>query len=764
MISSFKRAFAIGLMGSVALPASAAWAAGEEDQVGGVGEIVVTAQRREQNLQDVPVAVTAISQESLRNNGVASIMDVSSLAPNLTALKTVGGAVFPTFSVRGVLGQGNAPGTDRSLGIYIDGVPVAPGQGTAFDLPTISRMEILRGPQGTLFGRNSTSGAINIVTRDPSGEFGFHQEVTVGNYDQFRTLTRVETPTWGPLSALVVYTHDERKGDIRNLGAGVVWDRTAVGLGKQTSPKTLGDKDADSWFAAVKFQPSDDFKVIYKYDWSNNNFTPEGYGLVVFTSTSPSVVASYNDAIAAGRLRVAGLHRPDAVNNEFTTPGKIESSGHNVTVDVRISDSVSLKNIFGYRKVSNSTNVQIDGAGGLRTPDGDPFIVLGGSGAYGKSNQWSDELQVNYQSDFMTLTAGGIYVSSKVSAGPPLGMAGTLFGVSVPNFTIVSDAARSQLLSVRTKSLAGFAQAELHVTPELDLIAGYRITNDSKVGVANYGVNTFNYSYDDWRSTYLAGVNYRPNDDMMFYAKFSTGFVSGGAFGPLDFKPETVKSWEAGAKLDLLDRRVRFNLALFDAKYDNLQAQTQGFRIGPSFSSLSVVVATLGDLHVRGFESELTVVPSPNWQLNGSIGYTDLELSNINSAIFETGGTFYRLAFRANWTANAAVQYESEPLFGDARVLARLEGNWRSKMRQFTRVPDFTPAQAAAAHSPAGWVVNGRLALRDINIADHKVELALWGRNLFDNDRLVSATAIPNLVGASYESARTFGVDLTFDF
>ncbi|CCW16260.1 TonB-dependent receptor [Sphingobium indicum BiD32] len=763
MISSFKRAFAISLLGSVALPASAAWAQAEGAATG-IEEIVVTAQRREQNLQVVPIAVTAVSSEALKNNGVVSIADVSSLAPNLVATKTVGNAHFPTFSVRGVLGQGNAAGTDRSLGIYLDGVPIAPGQGTSFDLPLIARMEIMRGPQGTLFGRNSTAGAINIVTPNPSGEFGFRQEVSIGNYDQFRTLTRIDTPTWGPFSALVAYTHDERRGDIRNTGAGVEWDRTAVGLGKAKSPATLGDKNAEAWFVAVNFAPSDGFNVTYKYDSVNSHFTPEGYGLVTFTSTDPTIRGYYDDAVAAGRLALAGPRRPKAVNNEFSTPGYIKSSGHSLTADIDVSESVTLKNIFGYRRTQNAGPVQLDGAGGLRTATGDPFLLLAGDSAYGKSSQWSNELQLNYESDFLTLTTGGIYVNSNVSAGPPLGLTGTLFGVSVPNFTFASRVQNNQLVTARTKSVAGYAQAEVHVTPEIDLIGGYRITNDKRDATAYFGVNTFNYTYNDWRSSYLAGINYRPNDNMMFYGKFSTGFLSGGAFGPIEFKPETVKAWEVGAKLDLLDRRVRFNLALFDAKYRNLQAQTQGFRIGPEFAAVSTVVASLGDLHVRGFESELTVAPSSNWIFSGSLGYTDLELSNINSAIFETGGTFYRMAFRANWTGNASAQYESEPLFGDARMVARIDGRWRSKIRQFTRFPYFAPAQEAGAFSPAGWVMNGRLALRDINIADHKVELALWGRNLFDNDRLVGATAVPNQVSTSYEPARTFGVELIFDF
>ena len=150
--------------------------------------------------------------------------------------------------------------------------------------PDIERIEILRGPQGTLFGRNSTSGAVSVVTRDPAGTFGVHQDLTVGNYQQIRSRTSVDLPAVGPFSAYVSYVHDERRGEIKNTGAGTFWDRTGpnTNVGAKTSPRYLGDKNAEQFFAAVKFEPSDTFKTVYKFDYSTSRYTADGVAPVAF--------------------------------------------------------------------------------------------------------------------------------------------------------------------------------------------------------------------------------------------------------------------------------------------------------------------------------------------------------------------------------------------------------------------------------------------------------------------------------------------------
>jgi iron complex outermembrane receptor protein len=166
----------------MATPASA-----QDDGGPQLEEIVVTAQKREQNLQDVPVAVTALSQATLETNRIVDVRDLSAMAPNLTVRVASGGSSLPTYSMRGLVTGGGALGSDRGISVYIDGVYVQAGSGSIFQFADLERIEVLRGPQGTLFGRNATGGAISILTRGPTGEFGVRQELSYGNYDQLRT-------------------------------------------------------------------------------------------------------------------------------------------------------------------------------------------------------------------------------------------------------------------------------------------------------------------------------------------------------------------------------------------------------------------------------------------------------------------------------------------------------------------------------------------------------------------------------------------------
>lgn len=378
----------------------------------GLDEIVVTAQKREQSLQDVPLAVTAIGSEALEVNRIVSMADLSSLAPNLVVLSTQGGTGLPSFVIRGAMSQGSVPGEDRAVGLYVDGVAIAGTGGLAFDLPAVERIEVLRGPQGTLFGRNSTAGAINVITKEPSGEFGVRQQVTYGNYNQFRSATTVETPSWGPFSALLSYVHRERDGDIKNLGAGVSWDRSIAGLGTSVSPKTLGASNSESVFVAIKFEPSDGIKIVYKYDWQDRDYTPEGVGVYAFTSSNAQFVAAF-----AQNPVPLTLNRPKYVNNDYVVPGHQKVFGHNITATFDIADGLSLKNVFGYRESKNLSFGTLSGLGGLRV-NGDPLLASENNFEI-RQKQWSEELQLNYDSDFVTLTLGANYYKTSGKQGPP---------------------------------------------------------------------------------------------------------------------------------------------------------------------------------------------------------------------------------------------------------------------------------------------------------------------------------------------------------
>jgi iron complex outermembrane receptor protein len=189
----------------IAGTAHAAAPAPAADNGGGLEEIIVTAQKREQSVQDVPIAVTAVTQETLQANRIVSVNDLSSIAPGVTVRPSPGGVGIPAFTIRGQTSYGVVAGSDKQVSIYLDGVYLANPRGSIFDLPDVARIEVLRGPQGTLFGRNATAGAISVSTRDPSGEAQVKLEGSYGNYDAYRLRASVSTPEFGPFSAYLMF-------------------------------------------------------------------------------------------------------------------------------------------------------------------------------------------------------------------------------------------------------------------------------------------------------------------------------------------------------------------------------------------------------------------------------------------------------------------------------------------------------------------------------------------------------------------------------
>jgi iron complex outermembrane recepter protein len=785
-------------------------------------EIIVTAQKREQSAQDVPIAITAITQDALQANRVTSVQDISGMAPNMIVRPAAGGAGIPSFSMRGIVSYGVVPGSDKETSVYLDGVYISSTFGSAFELPDLERIEVLRGPQGTLFGRNATAGAISVVTRDPSGKFAVHQEVTGGNYNQFRTRTSIDLPAWGPVSASVSFVHDERRGDVQNLGAGTVWDRTGpnTGLGVLASPKYLGDKSVNTWFAAVKFEPNDTFLTTYKYDYAFNHYTPDAIAPIGINPSFPLIGPVLSAVVNSQTVPVAfdtAATRPNAVNNSFTTPAVQRNEGHNLTSDLTITDHLSLKNIASYRDSAVYSADQLDGLGGLTfTPQavvpyatflafstyptnfnaalaaipgyasaiapqvGSRFLVTTDN-AQTSNEQWSDELQLNYDSKLLTLTAGALYFHQQDVSGAPPGISSNFA------FALIPASGRIPLGNEGTsynkaKSLAGYTQAEVHLMPQLDLVGGFRVTRDEKSGTyvsagtyvpgpGGFTDGTFinqvfsPFDYRKTKPTYSAGVNYKPSDFTLVYGKYSTGFVSGGAVGGVAFQPETVRSWEGGIKTDLLDHRLRSSLTIFDAKYDDLQSAQSGDNVG--HPELGTVIIDQGDLTAKGVEFEGSALPLKGLTLSASFGYTNVEFGTVNPILIAATGGAYVPTLIPKWTSDLAAQYETTPLFGDARLLLRTDANWRAKERtdanpyRAAEIPVFAPIQ----FSPASWVVNARAALRDIKVGPTTAEVAIWARNLNNNkSTLFPLDFLSYELASDFQPARTYGVDLIVDF
>lgn len=724
-----RRLWAHGTALALVIGATPGWAqesGGADAARGGLVDIIVTAQRREQLLQDVPVAVTALTEATLVANRVLNIRDLDTIAPGLLVKPVVGGAALPSYTLRGLVTVGNVTGSDKGVGVYVDGVYIGAALGGISNFADLERVEVLRGPQGTLFGRNSTGGAISFTTREPNGQFGVKQTLTYGNYDQFRSVTSLSTPQFGPISAYVTYAHTQRDGDIHNLGAGQVWDVTRAFNGTPTtltSPRRMGDFNGESVFAAVKGEFGD-FKAIYRFDWSDEEYSAPGYGTAYLSPPFRAFAAAQPDQSI---LTPVSRKRPDAVNNRNVTPSRNKGWGQSLTLTMPVNDSISLKNIAAYRKSSVSSGLQdVSGFGGLVVPAdlaartflagnlglltpsfqpnpaaldsviGQPLIWNLPS-TVSTLRQWSNEFQVNISTPWFNNTTGLLYYKQDTDYGyvGSEGATGTLrngsfiiapgYQLSSP-FQVGNGGGRFSKVKLVSKAL--FSQTELHLTDQIDIIGGLRFTQDRKTGPDNTGRSNATpntrlaIDYEDDQVTFNVGINYKPTSDMLLYGKYATGYISGGQLSTVSYAPETAKSWEAGIKADWLDRTLRTNLALFTVKYAGLQQVTTP-RSSPVFSRLAAlgitqVLFNAGTARAKGAELETMFTPTRSVMLSANLSYLDFKYLSLAPAL-SAGASEVPPQHRPKWTAQLAAQYTSDPVMGDAFISARIDANWKSK-------------------------------------------------------------------------------------
>jgi iron complex outermembrane recepter protein len=832
------------LIGALALPGQLhAQEAGAEAE-GGLEEIVVTAQKREQSLQDVPIAVTAVTQEALQANRIFSVNDLSAIAPGVTVKPSPGGSSVPVFTIRGQSSFGVVPGSDKQVSIYIDGVYISSPRGSIFELPDIQRLEVLRGPQGTLFGRNATAGAISITTRDPTGDAHIKASGTVGNRDAYRFQVTADLPQMGPFSAFGSFVRNYRRGEVRNAAGGLIWDRSASRYGVQRSAEYLGTVNSNSYFGAVKFEPTDTFKLVYKYDRNEDEGTPDVTGFIGYDPT-------FRDFPAASRPLIAPIlsalytsqnlyaapdgKRPSVATNGFAVPRTQTVQGHSATATWQATDSLTFKNIFAYRKSEVLGPTPIDGISSLTFTQAalDPFVQLSVasipgfftlpaaqqaaittaarnvlSGNVGQrfiliaaqsasvSKQWSDELQVNFSSGNLNATVGALWFHSKDVAGGPEGYQNTLsFPTFVPQSGVLPLGNEGRYNNEAT-SIAAYGQLEYKITPQFEVVLGARITRDKKSSTFTY--NTRNAATGvvspntvltppDFKKTkpnFLVGLNWTPNDDILVYGKFSNSFVSGGSTGGIPYEPETAKSFELGVKADLLDRKLRTNLALFHVDYNHFQqsqstsatasaalalpilTQLYGATIANEMlPKLSVFVGDQGKVRAKGFELEVTAAPTTGVTLGGSLSYTDISYPFVEPAVLAANGGRLDVAARPEWTGSIYGSYETQPLFGDTRLSLRADAFYQGSMTMAAN-PDIQifDFNRNSQKVDGYWTINARMALKHIPLGPIDAELAVWGKNLTDRKDITTTLYTPFATSASYVPARTYGLDLTVEF
>jgi len=723
----------------------AAGKAAVDAQTAQLPEIVVTAEKREEKSQNVPISVAVITPELIQSERIQTVADIASYVPNVYVTAQPGGNSIPQYTIRGVAAGNSEPQVDNPVTVYIDGVPLGREVGSLLDLADISRLEVLRGPQGTLFGRNSTGGAVSVITSDPSGKLDLKEELTAGDFNAFRSRTVLNLPEWNNLSLQLTYLHSERDGDVRNLGAGTVWNfttRSGGVYGDKTAARTLGGEDTNAVRVALEWKPSDSLKVDYKFDYTHSLQSPPATG----------AIADSLGLLALGGGSVSGLTRPSAVNDWFSSPNDMTVQGHNVTVAYTATDWLTIKDILGYRDYQNKSINQLDGAGGLH----DPYGIFGGPAgsplllvAIASQNhfrQVSDELQFNFHFSAVDVTSGLMYFRENLKE-INFDSAQTIVVSDAPGFLLPgpTEPASTQV----NESSAIYAQAVYHVLSQLDFVVGGRETHDHRTDVEPvFNANTSN-STDHFN--FLIDLTYRPINDVMTYAKYSTGYVPGGHVGPNSFEAETLDQAELGAKTEFLDRTLQLNAAVFHSWYKNQQF--------PTFPLGILDVLNAAKAHISGFELEATAIPVKGLTLTANIGYTDFVYDDISAAVRTAvvGSTTapFLPTYRPKLTAMLATEYDFPRYDWGGQLTARIDSEYRS---------EYNTQQSGLYPSPVTWLLNGRLALVDLPMGRLKGQVALWGKNITNAKELTYVDNLGVSLAANYEAARSFGVDLTVKY
>jgi iron complex outermembrane receptor protein len=679
-------------------PAEAAAAdtpAAAADEVVQTGEIVVTARRRNEALLDVPIAVTAYSGAELERQGAVDITDIADTTPNVTLEVSRGSNSTLTAFIRGIGQQDPVGGFEQGVGIYLDDVYLNRPQGAVLDIYDVERIEVLRGPQGTLYGRNTIGGAIKYVTRRLSDRPEISARATVGTYGQLDGVVTASYPI----------------ADMLRVGASVA-RLTRDGFGKNfTTGKENYDKDVVASRISAEIGRDDSALLRLSADYTKDRSNERG-----------------------GHRLIAGLQSGTPVlDDEFDSLGglvdpkqKVVSKGAAAHGQVQLGDGLKLKSITAYRKDKSATPIDFDA---LPAADVDVPSLY-------KNDQFSQEFQLEVEKGRLSGVVGAYYLNAN---------ADTTFDVrlftSFPGFdlTAFSDG------HVDTKTWAVFGDFSYEFSDRFSASVGGRFTNDKRHatvfrqsylfgGSTVFGgsgtpflnsTSDFEGSRTDKAFTPRVSVSFKPNDDHHFYASWSKGF-KGGGFDPrgqsksaidldgdgdtdskdifeyMTFEPEKVSSFELGWKASLLDRRVFTSLSLFRANYKDMQIPASTPCVDSNgTNTFCGLTSNAGKARIQGLEWEgnarLFGNPGgPRLNFAWSLGYLDAKFKEfiIPMVVDEDlnpfpGGEvrdvdladFRKIQNTPNWTASGTLRYETPFADGKLNLLTTL--SYRSKSQQF---------------------------------------------------------------------------------
>jgi len=723
-------------------------------------EIFVTARKIEESIQEIPVSVTALTGEGLKDAGVTEFSEIAQLTPNFDVrTDDVRGEFSAELTIRGQTTTTSDLTIDQAVGINVNGVPITRGTNLFGNLFDIEQIEILRGPQGTLFGKNTTGGLVSVTTRAPQlGEFSGYVEGTAGNFDRTDIEAVLNIPLGETTALRLGVASTERDG----FGEGVSSDGTLTGV-------DLADDNEEFFRASFLYQPNDSFSLRINAD--THEVDENGSIIRALISSFPIAFSPPITDFFQGADFSDGVVLPHSDEPTVTA----EEDNINATIEVDFG-AVTLTSVTGYREQVSQTDLNF-------TPLG--AIIIGQN-----SELITQELRFSGGNDAIQWQAG-VFISSEEGDDA--------------NNTV----GRAQVTAVENDSASVFAQGNFSLTEQLSLTAGLRFTEDDRSvdlqelgvlggaiapAIAEFGtttladgvvilndpaVTTIQNEADFGEASWTVALDYQVTDNTLLYGSISRGFRSGGIDGDGDLStevdPEIVDNIELGIKTDLLGDKLRFNAALWFSDYTDIQIQS--FALDATVAGTQgvpvAVLANAAEATLGGFEAELQWFPTSSFTLNAGVGFTDGDFDEFLEPMLAIPGDPSSLFLNDR---------SDEPVGGPelqfnltGRYQFNLGGNTQGAVQltysyldeQVLAAPDVI---ALVEQSGAGFgsvdaidLINGQV---DFQIGD-SVNVALFGKNITDEEYFSTGFALEVFGGLAQRVVgppRTFGVRVRYDF
>lgn len=785
-------------------------------------EIIVTARKRVESLQETPVAVTALGSEALREAGVRNLADLNQLVPNIEVAAGNGNAGVASIYIRGVGQRNSGANIDSGVGIYIDGIYMGRPDGALLDVNDIQSVQVLRGPQGTLFGKNTTGGALVFTTNRPVDEFEASLGARVGNYDRLDADFMVNLPLADSLFMRLSGTHRSRDGFLDNLYDG----------------EEYNDEDRQGLLWQTRWLASDDFTLDLNINWAQTEQTARpqkcqlvpGYQgwqaqLLDILAITPSTGKTLDDFCA--EAAAAGGGDPRKVVSDLGGIYTAQNRGASLTAEWAIGDNLSLKSITGWRYTEAEQDDELDSTEIPflhRTNSIHPFS------APSKTDQYSQEFQLTGSAfdERMQYVAGAYWFREETDNRKTVNLLGP-FDPAISGLFFLNTTTRENI--TENEAMALFSQVEWEFNEHWRTTLGLRYTDEERtmrrdlffpvastldasggqvvdISGGLYLVDRSSFVYNPNFDFYLEEVadGKVSNDDITpmaslqyligetdsidtgsLYLTYSEGFLSGGLSeapgGDLEeFEPEEVENWELGFKLDMLDRRLRLNGALFYADYTNRQLTT--LVVNPNTGSPAPATINAAASTIKGFELESTWLASANWMLtfNATINdgdideFDDVQLTLATEPDVPAGCTRAPLVIIDIDECPNDRSDENLPRLPQETYMLAVQYNWDSSVGMIQpRVQaswkfDIEYCFDSASCRSGLWLEDKQFDLSarvSWMSSDGRWSGALYGSNLTDEDYMIGGTALVESSGAggiAVGPPRMYGAEILYSF